>query len=132
MLINTIFAGKPLCNYNCVCPWYETEHLVLTPRRYEEEEEVDLDPEQLTIVTQEERNMAHARGDSMLKLTGNRKTLIHRASEQAEVARTVEMVAIPYHQLICCGWKLFFFYAENTQSQGILDMQEYTQFLTIT
>ena len=37
--------------------WYHTENLVPTPKRSEEEEEIDLDPEQLTVITQKERNM---------------------------------------------------------------------------
>ena len=64
--------------------------LVLTPRR-SEEEEIDLDPEQSTTITGKERNMSQARGDSMLKLTANRETLIHRGFRKAEFARTVEI-----------------------------------------
>ena len=35
--------------------------------------------------------MSQARGDSLLKLTENREALIHRASDQAEFARKVEL-----------------------------------------
>ena len=65
---------------------------VCFPRIFEEEEEIylELDHEQLMIVTRRERNMSQARGDSMLKLTANRETLIHTTPEHAEAARTVE------------------------------------------
>ena len=82
----------------CMCQWCGTEILVPTPRRSEEEEEIDVDLEQLTTVTQRERKMSQARGDSMLKLTANRETLIHRASEPAEFSRTVENGAILHLQ----------------------------------
>ena len=63
--------------------------LVPTPRISEEGEEIDLDPEQLAKTTQKERNMSHARGESMLNLTATSETLIQRASEQAAHASTV-------------------------------------------
>ena len=74
---------------NRICQWYDTEHLVLAPRRSEGEGQLDLDPEQLTRIVQKERNMAQARGESMPKLIANRETLIHRASELEQCARTV-------------------------------------------
>ena len=92
ILIKTILAGNLLCIYNRICQWYDTERLVLTPRRTEEEEEkeeqtdVDID-----CAKKKQRNMRQARGDSLLKLIANRETLIHRGSEQAECARTVEL-----------------------------------------
>ena len=52
ILIKTILAGNLLCIYSCICQWYDTDHLALTPRRSEEEEQVDLDPEQLTHIMQ--------------------------------------------------------------------------------
>ena len=63
---------------------------ILTPRRWEDEEEIDLDPEQLAIIQQTERNLSQAGGESMQKLTANLEMLMHRASEQADLARTVE------------------------------------------
>ena len=65
ILINTTLAGNLQCIYACICQWYDTEHLVPTPRKSEEEEDIDLDPEQLTTSTQEERNMPQARSDSL-------------------------------------------------------------------
>ena len=86
ILLKTIVAS------NCMCQWYQTENLVPTPRKSEEEEdEIDLDPEQLTTITQKERNVSQARGDSMLKFTANRETLIHSASEHPKCARTVDI-----------------------------------------
>ena len=66
ILINTVLAGNLLCVYNCIFWRYDNENLVPSPKRSE------------------------ARGDLMPKLTANRETLIHRASEQSEFARTVE------------------------------------------
>ena len=61
-----------------------------TPRSAEDEEQIDLEPEQLTFTTQKQRNMLQARGVLWLQLAENRETLIRRASEQAAFARTVE------------------------------------------
>ena len=68
----------------------ETENLVLAPRRAEDEEQIDLDPEQLTFISQKHRKIPQVRGDSMLHLTENREMLIRRASEQGAFARTEE------------------------------------------
>ena len=65
--------------------------LVRTLSRSEHEEQIDFDPEQLTLITPKERNMPQARGDSLLKLTANRETLSRRASENTEFDRTVEI-----------------------------------------
>ena len=63
-----------------------------TPIRPEEEEEqIDIDPEQLKLITQKEWNIPQARGDVLPKLIANRVTLIHRAFVQVEFARTVEI-----------------------------------------
>ena len=62
----------------------------LQPRRAEDEAHMDREPEQLTLITQKQRNVQQSRGDSMQQLTANRETLIRRASEQASFARTLE------------------------------------------
>ena len=66
ILIKTILARNLLCICTCICQWYDAEKLVPTPRRSEDEEEIDLDREQLTRFSQKERNMARARCDSLL------------------------------------------------------------------
>ena len=72
-----MLASNLLCINNCIRQTYDTEHVVLTPRRSgEEEEQVDLDPEQLTLITQKERNMSQARSDSMPKLNAVRTSSI--------------------------------------------------------
>ena len=76
--------------YNCVHLWYDTDDLVFTLRK-SEDQEIDLDPEQLTKITQKERNISPARGDSMLRLTTNLETLTHMDCEQAKFARTVDI-----------------------------------------
>ena len=90
ILIKTILAGNPVCVYTCVCQWYDIENLY-QQREKLEEEEIDIDPEQLTILTRTEWNMSQARGDSVLEITANRETLIHRASEKATFARPVDI-----------------------------------------
>ena len=45
-----------------------------------------------TLITHSGRNVSQCRGDSMLKLTANRETLIHRAAEQAIFARLVDIL----------------------------------------
>ena len=59
-----------------ICQWHETEKLVPRHREPEkEEEEIDLDPERLRIITKKERKVRQARGDSLLKLPcGSRNT----------------------------------------------------------
>ena len=51
--------------------------------------------ELLTLITEEQRNMSQTWGHSLLQLTENRGTLIHKGSELAEFARTLEMG--PFH-----------------------------------
>ena len=40
-----------LC-YNIFCQWYETGNQIHTPRTAEDEEQLDLEPEQLSLITQ--------------------------------------------------------------------------------
>ena len=61
--------------------------------------------------------MAQVRGDSVLKITTNRDTLIHRASEQAEFARTVEIGQFYSTINLSLMETVLLVYAENTQSQ---------------
>ena len=69
--------------------------MVPTPRRSEDGDELGFEPEQLTInyakraehVTSSRRLVAKTH----LKLVSNGETLIHGVSEQAELARTVEV-----------------------------------------
>ena len=83
ILIKTMLARQPTV--------YPQLHLpVVCYRKSWEEEEVDFDAEQLTTITQKERSMSQARGDSTLKLHEKRETLLHTASETAEFARTGE------------------------------------------
>ena len=63
---------------------------VLTSRTEKHEDHIDLEPEHLTLLTQKQRNMPQARGDSLLQLTENHETLIRKASEQASHVRAVE------------------------------------------
>ena len=60
--------------------WYETQKLVHRPRNSEEEEEEEEKRPRRRAV---DKNHAKARGSSMLKLTADRETLLHKASEQA-------------------------------------------------
>ena len=62
--------------------------------------------------------MPQAGGDSLLQLTKNRETLIHRASEQAAFARTGEN-------------EHFYITNESVMDGNILKIHEYKQFLTI-
>ena len=67
--------------------------LVPTPRTAEDEEQIDLDPDQLTLISQKkkkQRKMPQARGDTLLQLTENRETRIRRASREASLAIAVE------------------------------------------
>ena len=121
-LINTILRSNLPCVYKRMCQWYDTEKLVSTPKRSEDDEQIDLDPEQFTIITQKHQKMPQARGDSLLQLTENRETQIHRASELADYARTVESGQIFFtngsvmdgnSSALSCRW-----YAELRNSQN--------------
>ena len=67
ILIKTICSRNILCIHNGICQTYETEKLELTPRRPEEEDQIDFDPEQLKLITQKQQNMPRTRGDSLVK-----------------------------------------------------------------
>ena len=67
----------------------ETENMVLTLRRVCHEDPIDLEPEQLTLITPKQRNVPpSSRRLELLHFTKNRRTLIWRVAEQAEFART--------------------------------------------
>ena len=90
ILIKTLLASNLPCIYSRVCQLHETGNQVRAPRRAEDEEQIDLDPGHLTLITQHQRKMPQVRGDPLLKLTVNHETLIHKASEQAAIASTVK------------------------------------------
>ena len=91
ILTKTMLASNVRRLYNRICQWYEIENQVLTPRAAEDEEQIDLELEQLTLIAQKQQTMPQATGDSLLHLTLNHETLIRKASEQAACARTVEI-----------------------------------------
>ena len=78
------------CLYNRIFQWCEIENQIPTPSPAEDEEQLDLEPEQLTLITQKQQTMPQARGDSLLQLTENHETLIRKASEHAVFVTTVE------------------------------------------
>ena len=78
--------------YKRICQWFDTENQVHTPRTAEDEEQLDREPEQLTLISHEQQTMPQAPGNSLLQLTENHETPIRRGSEQAAYARTVEHV----------------------------------------
>ena len=56
-----------------------------------DEEQIDLEPEQLTLFSQKQQTLPQARDDSLLQLTENHEMVIRRASEQTAYARSVEI-----------------------------------------
>ena len=70
--------------------------------------------------TQKHWDMPQARGDSLLKLTANRKALIHRASEQAEFAKTMVIGQFFLPMNLLRMETVLLLYAENTQGWGII------------
>ena len=76
-----------ICMYNRICQRYYIGKLVLTPRRSEDEEQIDLDPSSLHL---SRKPLGKCHNESLLQLTENHEKLIHKASERAEFARTVE------------------------------------------
>ena len=87
-----------------------------SPRR-SKEEQIDLDPEQLTIISQRERHMSQARSDSMLKLAENPTRWFTEFSTRHQLPerRKLDNFTSPMNLL----WKetVPLLYAENTQSQ---------------
>ena len=63
--------------------------IVPTPRRAEDEKQIDLEPEPLTLTTQKQRNLP-ARGDSLLPTHGELRDADSESSEQASLARAME------------------------------------------
>ena len=118
-----ILSSRPHCNllciYNQICQLYDTENLVLTPRRLEDEEQLDFDRKPLTFIVQKPRKIPQARGDSLLQLKENLETLIRRASEQAELARKVEVGQLFITNESVMMETAPLLDAENTQVQGI-------------
>ena len=111
---------------------YETDNQAPTPRTAEDEEQIDLEPEQLTLITQKTTKMPQARSASLPQLTENRETLIRKASEQAAFARTVENGQFYItDESVMDGNSCTFFNAENTQNQKFLRVRDYMQLLLI-
>ena len=67
-----------------------TQIMGLLQKRADDEEQIDLDPEPLTLITQKQWNMQQARGNQLLQITENPEMLIRTPSEQAAFARTVQ------------------------------------------
>ena len=80
-----------LCIYNRISRWYDPENRVPSPRNSEEGGGRPRPRALDTNYAKRHWNMSQARGDSMLKLTANREPLTHKASEQAQFARTVDI-----------------------------------------
>ena len=116
ILIKTILATSFLRIYNRTRQWYETQNQVPTLRTAGDEEPIDLDPEQLSLITQKQRN--DATNSRRLAATTHRKS----RDADSESFRTGSMwqnggkwTTLHYHW-IRHGWKqLCSFYAENTQ-----------------
>ena len=79
-----------LCILIRICQGYETENQVLTLRPAQEEKQIDLESEQLTLIAQKQHNATSSRR-LVVQLTENGETLIQRASEQTAFARTVNV-----------------------------------------
>ena len=116
ILIKTILATNFLRIYNRTRQWYETQNQVPTLRTAGDEEPIDLDPEQLSLITQKQRN--NATSSRRLAATTHRKS----RDADSESFRTGSIwqnggkwTTLHYHW-IRHGWKqLYSFYAENTQ-----------------
>ena len=78
----------------------------------------------------ENSGMPPVRGDSLL--TENRETLIHRASEKHNLPERWKLDNSFSPANLICRETILLFCAENTQDQGILAIQNYQQFWTIT
>ena len=118
MLIKTILASNLLCIYNRIGQLCETEHQVPTPRPAEDEEQIDLEPEQLTSIAQQQQKSATSSRRFVLQHTQHHETLIRRASEQAVFATTVEKGQIYItNDSVMDGNSSTPLWRENTQNQ---------------
>ena len=109
--IKTILARNLRCIYNRICPRNETENQHLHREQRKMKSNIDLEPEQLTLITQKQQTMPQARGDSLLQLTENLESLIRRVSERD-------------------GKQFHFFYAENAKNQQNLTVRDLQPVLT--
>ena len=72
ILIKSMLATNLLCIYNNFCQWYDTENDVFTPRTAEDEEQIDREPEHLTLITQ--KTAEHATSSRRLVVTTHRES----------------------------------------------------------
>ena len=107
-----ILAGNILCVYNCICQWYDTEKWYL--RR--ESLKIDLDPEQLTIIKQRERNTSQVRGDCASRNTDS------QSFRKGRICQNVGTWTILYYQRISHeGNKSTPRNSQNSRFQAILN-----------
>ena len=72
-------------------PMYETENLVLTPRRSVEEEQINVDPDQLSIITREERNMSQGLRRLHAKTRCESRDSDSQSFRTGRIAKTVDI-----------------------------------------
>ena len=71
LLIKTKLASNTPLIHNRICQRYEIEKQIPTPRTAEDEEQIDLEPEQLTLITQKYWKMQQARQASFARAVEN-------------------------------------------------------------
>ena len=87
------------------------------PRRAEAGEQIDLDPEHLTLTAENSETRHKLEATRCYNSQRITKRWFRRASEQAPFAWTVENIEF-FYQWICDGWqKVLLFYAETAQNQ---------------
>ena len=133
ILINALLSSNLLCIYNQICHLYETENQILTPRTAEDQEQIDREPEQLTLITQKNK-----------KNNGHKLEATRCCSSQRIARRWFGKLPIRQHlserwkinnstSPVNLWWKetVLLLDAKNNQNQGILKVRDYNQFLTI-
>ena len=113
ILIKTLLATNFLCIFNRICQLYETQNHVLTMRTAGDEEPIDLDPEQLSLITQKRCHKLEAtRCYNSQKIT---RRWFGELPNRQHVAERWKMdnSALPLNP----SWMetALLFYAENTQ-----------------
>ena len=111
--------------HNRICQWYEIENQIPTPRTAEDEEQIDLEPDQLTLITQQQRTMTQARGDSLLP-TENHETMIRKSFRTVSICQNCgEWTNSTSPMNLLWTETVLLLYAETPRNQEILKVRDF-------
>ena len=125
--ISDILASYLLCIDIRICQWFDTETLVLTPRRSNRSRPRAVN---INYAKNNEKNhkLEATRGYNSLRLA-RRCFTQHPTRQHLPERWKLDTSILPMNMV--CMETVQLLHAENTRSQGILKMRDYKQFSTI-